>query len=135
MCEEDQGIYWVCPNDGEPVIETYRNPEAAFLCIPCGKRYPYDELLDAPSTPELDARYHELTVIYEMRRNNLDELTPDWEQIYLNGGPPCFAVTEGDHRFCNRSERWQGHPSDHKFVSWTDFLFEVMMWGQGLYRN
>ena len=67
--------------------------------------------------------------------NKLEELTPDWQQIYLNGGPPCFAVMEEDLRFCNRAERWEGHPSDHKFVSWTDFLFEVMMWGQNAHAS
>lgn len=67
--------------------------------------------------------------------NKLEELTPDWQQIYLNGGPPCFAVMEEDLRFCNRAERWEGHPSDHKFVSWIDFLFEVMMWGQNAHTS
>lgn len=60
----------------------------------------------------------------------LDDLTPDWTQIYLNGGPPCFAVMRDDKRFCNRAERWEGHDSDHKFVSWIDFLYEVMLWGR-----
>lgn len=66
---------------------------------------------------------------------NLEELTPDWQQIYLNGGPPCFAVMGDNHRFCNRAERWEGHPSDHKFVSWIDFLYEVMMWGQNAHAS
>ena len=92
---------------------------------------------DAPNAIAVPSKYLRMEPVKYSRMigNELEELTPDWEQIYLNGGPPCFAVTEGDHRFCNRSERWQGHPSDHKFVSWTDFLFEVMMWGQNAHAS
>lgn len=73
----------------------------------------------------------------EARQNTMKDfdLTPDWTQIHLNGGPPCFAVMGDDKRFCNRAERWEGHPSDHKFVSWTDFLFEVMMWGYSAHES
>jgi hypothetical protein len=33
----------------------------------------------------------------------------DWQQVVLNGGPPCFAVDPFDKRFCGRAERWDGH--------------------------
>jgi len=32
----------------------------------------------------------------------------DWQQVVLNGGPPCFHLEE-DGSFCGRAERWQGH--------------------------
>lgn len=36
----------------------------------------------------------------------------DWQQVVLNGGPPCFHL-EADGSFCGRAERWHGddtHP-------------------------
>lgn len=41
----------------------------------------------------------------------------DWQQVALNGGPPCFYV-EGP-QYCGRAERWPGHgnPAFHEFVS------------------
>src|SRR5689334_16034514 len=41
----------------------------------------------------------------------------DWQQVALNGGPPCFYV-EGP-QYCGRAERWPGHgnPAFHDFVS------------------
>lgn len=48
----------------------------------------------------------------------------DWQQVVLNGGPPCFAVnTPHDipNRYCGRAERWQGHGSIHDYVSLTQF--------------
>jgi hypothetical protein len=40
----------------------------------------------------------------------------DWQQVALNGGPPCFYV-EGP-QYCGRAERWPGHgnPAFHDFV-------------------
>jgi hypothetical protein len=41
----------------------------------------------------------------------------DWQQVALNGGPPCFYL-EDDNRFCLRAERWAGHDgSPHSFIS------------------
>ena len=39
----------------------------------------------------------------------------DWQQVVLNGGPPCFHV-ERDGRFCFRAERWPGHGPQHEFT-------------------
>jgi hypothetical protein len=39
----------------------------------------------------------------------------DWEQVRLNGGPPCFAKVRPD-RLCGRAKSWQGHPADHEYV-------------------
>lgn len=41
----------------------------------------------------------------------------DWQQVVLNGGPPCFFI-EGP-QFCGRTERWQGHGNSdfHDYVS------------------
>jgi hypothetical protein len=44
----------------------------------------------------------------------------DWEQVRLNGGPPCFHL-DGEN-FCLRAERWAGHPSDHPFVTLAEML-------------
>ena len=52
----------------------------------------------------------------------------DWEQVVLNGGPPCFHLDEdGDFcgRFCGRAERWPGHDDVHRFISLRDLLKEV----------
>lgn len=50
------------------------------------------------------------------------EVTMDWQQVILNGGPPCFFI-EGP-QFCGRAERWQGHgnPAFHDYVSLQTFL-------------
>lgn len=47
----------------------------------------------------------------------------DWQQVVLNGGPPCFH-SEGKC-FCGRALRWEGHPEDHKFVSLADLIREL----------
>ncbi len=46
----------------------------------------------------------------------------DWQQVVLNGGPPCFHLPEGETRFCGRAHRWHGHGCLHAFVSFTDLL-------------
>jgi hypothetical protein len=50
----------------------------------------------------------------------------DWQQVVLNGGPPCFHV-EGP-QFCGRAERWPGHdnPAFHKYVSLPDFIRQAI---------
>jgi hypothetical protein len=41
----------------------------------------------------------------------------DWQQVVLNGGPPCFhrdVAGPGEQRLCLRAERWEGHdPKNH----------------------
>lgn len=32
----------------------------------------------------------------------------DWQQVVLNGGPPCFYLEENG-TFCGRAYRWEGH--------------------------
>lgn len=51
----------------------------------------------------------------------------DWQQVALNGGPPCFHFENG--KFCGRAERWPGHEvktreawSLHSFVSLAKLL-------------
>ncbi len=46
----------------------------------------------------------------------------DWQQVVLNGGPPCFHVEWP--QFCGRAERWPGHgnPAFHAYVSLDDYL-------------
>lgn len=45
----------------------------------------------------------------------------DWQQVVMNGGPPCFHLQE-DGRFCGRAKRWAGHDYHHRFVSLADIL-------------
>jgi len=45
----------------------------------------------------------------------------DWQQVVLNGGPPCFNMGE-DGYFCGRAQRWDGHDSMHRFISLADLL-------------
>ena len=47
----------------------------------------------------------------------------DWQQVVLNGGPPCFHMEEHG-RFCLRAERWGGHDTGHfhNFVSLAALL-------------
>jgi hypothetical protein len=70
--------------------------------------------------------------------SNLDKLLKaaegmDWQQVVMNGGPPCFCVESnglGQHRFCGRAERWEGHSlirgrnPDHRYVSLRDLLVQ-----------
>ncbi len=46
----------------------------------------------------------------------------DWQQVVLNGGPPCFYV-EGP-QYCGRAQRWPGHGNEafHDYVSLDDLL-------------
>lgn len=69
------------------------------------------------------------------RQATVDQHHPwmDWEQVRLNGGPPCFHLDpehEGN-RFCGRAQRWFGHTvnesqyPDHRFISLDDYLAEL----------
>lgn len=55
----------------------------------------------------------------------------DWQQVVLNGGPPCFHLEDG--RFCLRAERWDGHKAVggsepiHKFVSLETLLCGLLL--------
>ena len=51
-------------------------------------------------------------------------LAADWDQVRLNGGPPCFHLEAERGRFCLRAARWAGHErgSDHRFVPLHELL-------------
>jgi hypothetical protein len=49
----------------------------------------------------------------------------DWQQVVMNGGPPCFHVSEDDGHFCGRAKRWDGHDGVHAFVSLADMLRDL----------
>jgi hypothetical protein len=55
----------------------------------------------------------------------------NWQQVIINGGPPCFAFEESDGKFCLRAERWAGHtdkdkwPQRHRFVSLAALIDQV----------
>lgn len=51
-----------------------------------------------------------------------EEMQPEhWEQVRLNGGPPCF-MEDSDGTLCGRAMRWQGHPEMHPYLSLSEFL-------------
>jgi hypothetical protein len=58
---------------------------------------------------------------------------PDWFQTVLNNqynqydqyGPPCFHI-DTDGSFCSRAQHWDGHRTNHVFVSLFDILEEAM---------
>ncbi len=60
----------------------------------------------------------------------------DWQQVVMNGGPPCFHYEKDRKRFCLRAQRWDGHyswrnnPAIHKYVPLEQQLEN--MWG-GIY--
>lgn len=49
--------------------------------------------------------------------------TIDWEQVVLNGGPPCFHVE--NKRFCLRAMPWQGHGILHDYVSLQQLFVKI----------
>jgi hypothetical protein len=53
----------------------------------------------------------------------------DWQQVVLNGGPPCFALPPLDNgTFCLRAERWSGHDgSAHAFVPLAAMLRRLVV--------
>lgn len=52
----------------------------------------------------------------------------DWQQVVLNGGPPCFHLDDDGH-FCGRALRWPGHIGSinkiHDFVSLETLIREA----------
>lgn len=53
----------------------------------------------------------------------------DWQQVSLNGGPPCFSTMLATGRsgwYCGRAERWAGHGMLHKFVSLDNLLAAII---------
>lgn len=48
----------------------------------------------------------------------------DWQQVVLNGGPPCFHLLK-DGRFCGRAQRWDGHNDIHQFIPLSVLLVSI----------
>lgn len=48
----------------------------------------------------------------------------DWQQVVLNGGPPCFHCGDSDRWFCLRARRWDGHGIAHEFVPLEHLILE-----------
>lgn len=48
----------------------------------------------------------------------------DWQQVVLNGGPPCFHFQDDTGTFCLRAKPWEGHGNKHfhRFISLHDLL-------------
>lgn len=58
--------------------------------------------------------------------SNYKNAQMDWQQVVLNGGPPCFAQLDDEEgRYCGRAERWEGHDGEHKFVSLDNLLATI----------
>lgn len=57
----------------------------------------------------------------------------DWQQVVLNGGPPCFHLEPNGNKFCGRAERWAGHDgkSHHDFVPLHELMNEMYWAGHG----
>lgn len=69
------------------------------------------------SAPALSGSSPEIAALVE-RINGLRRAAEvaDWQQVVLNGGPPCFHIEEaGD--FCLRAKRWDGHGSSHPYTT------------------
>lgn len=50
----------------------------------------------------------------------------DWQQVALNGGPPCFALLNDENGwYCGRAERWEGHDGEHRFISLDALLLST----------
>jgi hypothetical protein len=49
----------------------------------------------------------------------------DWQQVVLNGGPPCFHFDKERQRFCLAAERWPGHGVYHPFTNLADMIGSV----------
>lgn len=50
----------------------------------------------------------------------------DWEQVVLNGGPPCFFLEE-EGRFCGRAQRWFGHTDKNEFPEHVFINLETLL--------
>lgn len=61
------------------------------------------------------------TAEYSLGRLLLAAEQMDWQQVVLNGGPPCFHLYE-DGGFCGRAKRWRGHNTEHDFISLSQLL-------------
>ncbi len=46
----------------------------------------------------------------------------DWQQVVLNGGPPCFHFDAKRGKFCLAAERWAGHGELHPFSNLADLI-------------
>ncbi len=96
------------------------------------------------TTPEQNERRETLRQDLEylgvpMRESRLDSSAlfsaaddMDWQQVILNGGPPCLHLAE-DGRFCGRAERWHKDSSSHEFKSFAELLREIREEGGGKY--
>lgn len=62
-----------CPNDGEPLISTFRFPGAEFVCMVCGDHLGFLAPTPKPVTPELEARQKELQAKFDARYVTEDE--------------------------------------------------------------
>lgn len=51
----------------------------------------------------------------------------DWQQVVLNGGPPCFHLGK-DGRFCGRAQRWHDEIAErvcHRYVPLEELLMQM----------
>lgn len=49
----------------------------------------------------------------------------DWQQVVLNGGPPCFHLDPVDGHFCGRAQLWHCK-NTHDFISLADLLRQFL---------
>lgn len=50
----------------------------------------------------------------------------DWQQVVLNGGPPCF-FDDSKGWYCGRAKRWEGHGAVHRFVPLETLVADALL--------
>jgi len=73
----------------------------------------------APTPPETEPRPNLGEVL--AAANNAD-----WQQVLLNGGPPCFHFDAERGKFCLAAQRWAGHGKLHPFTGLADMIGSVV---------
>jgi hypothetical protein len=102
---------WICP-DCHRRVRVENAPNHASACQPLRRAATQAKKQQRNGTPTLS----ELLIA----ANNAD-----WQQVVLNGGPPCFHFDKERQRFCLAAERWPGHGVYHPFTNLADMIGSV----------
>lgn len=65
LMNRDEPPMACCPEDGEPLISTFRYPGAEFVCMVCGNRLGFLSPTPKTNTPELQARHDQLRALFD----------------------------------------------------------------------
>lgn len=113
--------------DNDPLAseydETMRNPVKKFHGRLAWSIY----LNDGRNGPYLDVSVIAAQVPTSVDVKEVAQM--DWEQVRLNGGPPCFStmLAKGERSgwHCGRAERWGGHGVLHEYISFEQMIAAV----------